>query len=1278
MKPMSLFSVLLLTVFLFQVPTFAQTSPVSDYIFGTQMSSYSEISGGVIHGSNLNDDESFNAIDLGFTFNYNATDYTQVSIQSNGYLAMGSSVIETSTPLSDNSGSDNVIAALLHLKSKDNGELMSKMEGSSPNRVFIVQWKNYQRDFDGLDEMLNFQIRLYETSNSIELIYGAINLDDYSNAYTFPQVGLRGITNTDFNSRHSNLGDGKQYPWNRSISSINAGKRMAFHGGRIPQEGFSFVWKEAVSLDASINAISQPAEVFTNPGTQNILVELKNCGTTTLNSATIKWQIADGAINSYSWSGSLAQGDSESDVNIGSFDFQDPIVYPISVWIENPNAGVDQNTTNDLSVSYKSLNTYCTANLGYTEWYYLEDFFLADILHYNCSDYDAPYTDFSPYYVAQVAPGSQFNWSAEVVSGGKMAFWLDLNNDGDWEDDEEFLGLSDYFDYSQTFEGSIVIPASASEGYHKLRVRYFVGTAALEVNADDACAPISNWYGEGDAQDYAVNNTYATDILEANTNYQWKIIAKNEFGDATNCDVWTFATGEDLDYCIPGFADCDEWGDMLNDFIMEDIVHLNTGCSPAGYADFTDISTDLIQGGNITWSAEYGSQDALAIWIDLDDDGVFNETDEFVYFTPDLVQFGHTETGDFTLPPNSPLGEHRMRVRVGYGMLEFTGDQSCSTIGYSETHDYTVNIVEPNTPPDCAFNPSPENAATNVFLNTWFSWEASGATSYDVYFGTTSLDYIGEVNEAQFDPGTLLPYTIYQWKIVPKNSAGSAQSCDIWTFETNDELEYCMLLYYDNPDYNCSWGDDIDDFSVGDLEHLNTGCNGTDGMAVDYTNMVAHLEQGSSYGWTVSIEINEMDYFGIWLDVDNDGEFTAAECLYISDGVLPSGESYGNLQIPVSASLGNHRMRLRVAANIMTAEDACTWYQFGEAHDYTVEVMESTNIPDCAINPFPANGSTNTPPNLDPLSWSADYASGFDVYFGADSNPPLVSSDQAETQYNTGVLQANTSYFWKIIPHNSNGGPDDCDVWSFTTASELDFCTDLYAPGAEYNCTWGDYIDDLMVGDFEHLATGCSEATAGYADYSHMEINLARNNTFEWTLTNANPNYNHFAIWIDYNDDGDFNNTNEFLYTSENLLPETYSGEITIAANAVLGEHRMRFRLKSSDPPMNGNDACTFYNFGETHDYTVLISLYDGIENIENTSQVLVYPNPASQMITLESNAFVNQISIFNAYGEQVFLKDEYKGKQIEMEVSDLAAGVYLLKIETDTETVKKRVVIAR
>ncbi len=201
------------------VPTSGAGTPIANgYRFSTKRETYTEITDNNFPfanaGAGLDDDEK--DITLPFPFQFGPTTYTNVRLVSNGFLAFAparSSITETDfvrSPIGDGTfGADGIIAGFaLDLFMLGDGTIRYTTQGDAPNRVFIVQWKraSFVGSANGAspDADLNFQIRLYEGSNRIELAYDKMSytLDGF---LIRGQVGLRGKNTSDFNSRLVNF-----------------------------------------------------------------------------------------------------------------------------------------------------------------------------------------------------------------------------------------------------------------------------------------------------------------------------------------------------------------------------------------------------------------------------------------------------------------------------------------------------------------------------------------------------------------------------------------------------------------------------------------------------------------------------------------------------------------------------------------------------------------------------------------------------------------------------------------------------------------------------------------------------------------------------------------------------------------------------------------------------------------------------------------------------------------------------------------------------------------
>jgi hypothetical protein len=179
-----MFKNLLLTLFvLFLLNTLNAQMPL--YSFSASSGTYTAITGGTAvtltyNGANNNDDGMSipaNAIPIGFTFNYNGTNYTTLRACANGFAVFGTTALANNTDTWSNSLVSGVsvqrpiLAPLWDDMDLTAGTISYVTTGSSPSRVFTLQWANAKWDYNALGACMSFQLKLYETTNVIEFVY---------------------------------------------------------------------------------------------------------------------------------------------------------------------------------------------------------------------------------------------------------------------------------------------------------------------------------------------------------------------------------------------------------------------------------------------------------------------------------------------------------------------------------------------------------------------------------------------------------------------------------------------------------------------------------------------------------------------------------------------------------------------------------------------------------------------------------------------------------------------------------------------------------------------------------------------------------------------------------------------------------------------------------------------------------------------------------------------------------------------------------------------------
>ena len=259
---------------------------LSQYVFEQEITAYNEISGGTLLPAA--DDEGFANIDLGFNFSFAGNTFTKFGVNANGYIVLG-----TTDPLEINFAQyyyDNVIFPLhTDLVSDISGgatELKYLVSGSAPNRLLTVQWKNWDpKFFEYYDSSfaVNFQVRLYETSNKVEFQYGFIqkNAAEFFQ-YFQPYVGLRGSTVDEFRTRDF---DWNNYGWLTSLEGTSIYATMLCYDTVVPPLGLTYKFTApapvAMSYISSTTTQNNTSPVYLGKKNQEIIrVEITTAGNT--------------------------------------------------------------------------------------------------------------------------------------------------------------------------------------------------------------------------------------------------------------------------------------------------------------------------------------------------------------------------------------------------------------------------------------------------------------------------------------------------------------------------------------------------------------------------------------------------------------------------------------------------------------------------------------------------------------------------------------------------------------------------------------------------------------------------------------------------------------------------------------------------------------------------------------------------------------------------------------------------------------------------------------
>ena len=322
-----------------------------------------------------------------------------------------------------------------------------------------------------------------------------------------------------------------------------------------------------------------------------------------------------------------------------------------------------------------------------------------------------------------------------------------------------------------------------------------------------------------------------------------------------------------------------------------------------------------------------------------------------------------------------------------------------------------------------------------------------------------------------------------------------------------------------------------------------------------------------------------------------------------------------------------------------------------------------------------------------------------------------------------GSVNAPGNYTVTYSVNDPCGSTETC---SFNVTVEA--CTTALCESSGLVSTFG-FINQVKFGTIDNT----SGNDGGYGDYSNLcttiEPGIFVPIEFHPGFGGGKSHTMYWTCWIDYNQDGDFDDNLEFV--AYGAGSGTITGGITIPPSVTNGSCAMRVISKLGG---YATSPCGTYLYGETEDYCVTVingnvkpedgatksalvindpvelSPFDLVTTIEvqdpetdevefaseeesdteldisleeiktvelERLEVRIYPNPVSQVMNVEINevATIEAIGLYNQTGMKVRSLEITETSRTE--VSDLSGGMYLIRIlRTDGSIETQKVII--
>lgn len=580
------------------------------------------------------------------------------------------------------------------------------------------------------------------------------------------------------------------------------------------------------------------------------------------------------------------------------------------------------------------------------------------------------------------------------------------------------------------------------------------------------------------------------------------------------------------------------------------------------YGDYTSVVDSLIiqAGYQLTVAFGGGYNEYIDVWID------FNKNDTFDIVEKVMSSYGgDSVTASIIIPSTASLGKTRMRVIMNYSFL--TTDPCVDSLVYGETEDYSV-ILSPNTLPPLADFSANKTISCNSLLTVQFQDLSKYVPESWLWdFGDGTTDTLQNPSHTYSKDST---YTVTMTVTNIFGTDTIIKSNYIIVTSDGPVAALCTLTTINN------WGG-IGIYNVTFDSINNTTANGMEGYKDYSCSQHTTVTAGVLYNISVQTGPNTNENVKVWIDYNSDGSFNdTTELVFQSNNVKTNHT--GKIILPGSVTF-DKSLRMRVASDYYgyVKPSPCVAINSGQAEDYSITILNNSNPPIADFYTFDSlscNGSLavsfkDWSQNL-PGSWLWNFGDGT-----TDTSQQPVHTYGVDGSYTVSLIVSNIF------------GTD-----TITKTNYINISSDGPIPPSCKPITLNNFgnigIYQLLLDSINNIS---ADGKDSYQNYSCLHRASLTAGVLYNISVQTGPTYNeNVRAWIDYNNDGIFNDTTEQVFSSNNKLIN-HSGAF-MPSNIVVYDTLLRMRIGSDYSFIPA--SCTNVTYGQFEDY--------GIKIIRNTN----------------------------------------------------------------------------
>ncbi len=227
-------------------------------------------------------------------------------------------------------------------------------------------------------------------------------------------------------------------------------------------------------------------------------------------------------------------------------------------------------------------------------------------------------------------------------------------------------------------------------------------------------------------------------------------------------------------------------------------------------------------------------------------------------------------------------------------------------------------------------------------------------------------------------------------------------------------------------------------------------------------------------------------------------------------------------------------------------------------------------------------GSSNINATSATINWTAVSNATYDLRYRQTGTSSWTTTAVNGTSNTITGLSATTSYEAQVRSKCQDGTSSNysSSVNFTTTDVQVNYCN------SNGNSVSDEYISNVSIGSINNTS---GASNGGYEDNTSISTSLAKGTSHTITITptwSGTVYSEGYSVWIDFNQDGDFADSGEQVWSQNATRTTPVSGTFSIPSSASAVSTRMRVSMKYNSIPT----SCESFQYGEVEDYTVTIT----------------------------------------------------------------------------------------